>query len=412
MANERKTEIIVRNHFHPFLDTIEVEEQKSDNLKINKRLKTASKKGMGQGYPEFIITYKKNLDFIIVVECKADITKHESKNRDQYSGYAVDGVLLYSSYLSKDYDVLSIAVSGEKRGALVISHFLQLKGKKQAIPKFGDQLLSVNDYLNGYLKSPEKFRQDYLTLLDFAKRLNEKLHIYKILESQRSLLISGILIALDNPAFKSSYGSQKTPQNLASALVQTVSNELESANIQGQKLENLNIQFRFIKTDTSLSKKEKVLKELIDEIDENINAFIQTHEYFDVLGQLYIEFLRYANSDKGLGIVLTPPHITDLFSDLAQVNKNSIVLDNCTGTGGFLISAMKKMIYQAKGDSQKIKEIQSKQLIGIEYQSHIFALAVSNMYIHQDGKTSIINGSCFDENIIKKVKKKKQRSDC
>lgn len=36
MANERKTEIMVRNHFHPFLDTIEVEEQKSDNLKINK----------------------------------------------------------------------------------------------------------------------------------------------------------------------------------------------------------------------------------------------------------------------------------------------------------------------------------------------------------------------------------------
>lgn len=61
---------------------------------------------------------------------------------------------------------------------------------------------------------------------------------------------------------------------------------------------------------------------------------------------------------------------------------------------------------QAKGDSQKIKEIQSKQLIGIEYHSHIFALAVSNMYIHQDAKTSIINCNCFDENIIKKVKKK------
>lgn len=36
------------------------------------------------------------------------------------------------------------AVSGEKRGALVISHFLQLKGKKQAIPKFGDQLKFIN----------------------------------------------------------------------------------------------------------------------------------------------------------------------------------------------------------------------------------------------------------------------------
>ena len=126
-----------------------------------------------------------------------------------------------------------------------------------------------------------------------------------------------------------------------------------------------------------------------------------------MLGQLYIEFLRYANSDKGLGIVLTPPHITELFADLAQVNKNSIAYDNCTGTGGFLISAMKRMIEDAKGDSGKISEIKANQLIGVEYQSHIFALAVSNMYIHQDGKTNIINGNCFDENVINEIKAKK-----
>jgi len=146
---------------------------------------------------------------------------------------------------------------------------------------------------------------------------------------------------------------------------------------------------------------------LIDEIDENINSFIKTHEYFDVLGQLYIEFLRYANSDKGLGIVLTPPHITEFFSDLAQVNKNTIAFDNCAGTGGFLISAMKRMILDAKGDNEVIKRIKSSQLIGVEYQSHIYALAVSNMYIHQDGKTNIINGSCFDEEVIKEIKAKK-----
>lgn len=407
MANERKTEIIVRNHFNQYLDSIEIEEQKSDNPKIDKLLKTASKKGNGQGYPEFIITYKTNPDLIIVIECKAETTKHESVNKDKYSEYAVDGALLYSSYLSKDFDVLSIAVSGENKRELKVSHYLQLKGEKQAIQKFDDKFLPVSDYLNGYLKSPEKFRQDYLTLLDFTKQLNEKLHSHKILESQRSLLISCILIALYNPAFKASYGSHKTPQNLASAIVQTVSNELESANISGKKLENLNIQFGFIKTDTSLSTKDKVLKELIDEIDENINQFIKTHEYFDVLGQLYIEFLRYANSDKGLGIVLTPPHITELFSELAQVNKNSIAFDNCTGTGGFLISAMKRMIIDAKGDIEKIQEIKKSQLIGIEYQSHIYALAVSNMYIHQDGKTNIINGSCFDINVIQEAKAKK-----
>jgi hypothetical protein len=137
--------------------------------------------------------------------------------------------------------------------------------------------------LFAYLKSHEKFRQDYNTLLDFTKELNEKLHSYKTLESQRSLLISSILIALENDAFKRSYASHKKPENLADALVKTVSDELESANITGKKLKNLNIQFSFIKTDTSLSKKDNVLKEIIDEIDENINDFIKTHKYFDVL---------------------------------------------------------------------------------------------------------------------------------
>jgi type I restriction enzyme M protein len=407
MANERKTEIITRDHFSKFLDSIYIEEQRSDNPKIDKLLKSASKKGGGKGYPEFIISYKTNPDLLIVIECKADVTKHESKDRDKYADFSVDGALLYASYLSKGFDVLAIAVSGETKQSLKVSHFLHLRDEKKATPIFGDKFLSVDDYLNGYLKSPEKFRQDYNSLLDFTKQLNEKLHTYKILESQRSLLISSILIALENTAFKKSYASHKKPENLAVSLIQTVSDELESANITGKKLENLNTQFSFIKTDTSLSKKENVLKEIIDEIDENINAFIKTHRYFDVLGQLYIEFLRYANSDKGLGIVLTPPHITELFADLAQVNKNSITYDNCTGTGGFLISAMKKIIADAKGDETKIKEIKSKQLIGTEYQSHIFALAVSNMYIHQDGKTNIINGSCFDEEIIEEVKSKK-----
>lgn len=407
MANERKTEKIVRSHFEKFSDIIHIEEQASDNAKIDKLLKTASKKGTGKGKPEFLITYNTNSDLLIVIECKAHITKHESQNRDKFSDFAVDGALLYATYLSKDFDVLAIAISGETKQHLKVSHFLHLKNQRKATEIFGDKLLSAEDYLNGYLKSPEKFRQDYDALLEFTKELNDKLHTYKIPESQRALLISSILISLENQAFKSSYASHNSPKNLANALVQTVSNELETANITGGKLENLNIQFSFIKTDKTLSTIPKALKELIDEIDQNINQFIKTHEYFDVLGQLYIEFLRYANSDKGLGIVLTPPHITELFAELAQVNKNSIAFDNCTGTGGFLISAMKKMIEDAKGDQKKIKQIKSSQLLGVEYQSHIFALAVSNMYIHQDGKTNIINGSCFDEDIMEQISEKK-----
>jgi type I restriction enzyme M protein len=104
MANERKTEGIVRSHFERFKDLVEIEEQASDNPKIDKLLKTASKKGGGKGKPEFLITFKANADLLIVVECKVDSTKHESPNRDKYVDFAVDGALLYASYLAKDFD--------------------------------------------------------------------------------------------------------------------------------------------------------------------------------------------------------------------------------------------------------------------------------------------------------------------
>ncbi len=222
MPNERKTEAFVRNHFKQYSDFIYFEEQKSDNPKINKLLKTASKKGTGTGRPEFIVTYNENSEFLTVVECKADIGKHESQTKDRFSEFAVDGVLLYSSYLSKEFDVLAIAVSGEKEKEAKVSHFLQLKNERTAIPIFGSELLSTKDYLQGYLTSDVKLRQDYFSLLEFSKKLNESLHSNKILESQRSLLISCILIALEHTAFEKAYKTYEKPDQLADYLVNTV----------------------------------------------------------------------------------------------------------------------------------------------------------------------------------------------
>ena len=406
--SERITEDIVREHLKNDelrkQSKIIIEEQQSKNPKIKKLLSNASKKGNGAGYPEFIISFPDNQNFIIVIECKSNINKHESKNRDKYSEYAVDGALLYASYLSKEFDILALAVSGQNLKELKVSHFLQLKRESNAIPKFSNKLLDLDSYIQGYIKSPEKFRQDYDSLLDFSKELNEELHSKKVKESQRSLLISGILIALENSAFEISYKKHSKPEDLASNLVDTISNELKNANLHGKKLENLKTAFSFIRTHTALSGEKNVLSNIIDSIDTHINHFIKTYKYFDVLGQFYIEFLRYANNDKGLGIVLTPPHITHLFAELADVNKDCVILDNCCGTGGFLISAMSKMVKDAKDDKKKVVLIKNKQLIGIEWQDDIFAFACSNMFIHQDGKTNIIQGNCFDEKVIQQVK--------
>jgi len=397
MPNERKTEALVRKRLEKcgfFKDgNLSVEEQKSDSPRIDKLLKNASKKGQFQGYPEFIICSKAYSDFLIVIECKADATKHISKTLDKYSDFAVDGALLYASFLSKEFDVLAIAVSGETEATLRISHYLHLRGTDRAVEFLADEILPFDDCYKKYLHSDVKFRQDYDALLSYSRELNEELQSKKIKESHRGLLISGILVALGNAAFNKSFKVQKTAKHLANNLVESIVNELKSADLPLDKINSLEGEFSFIKRNTTLTSDKDFFVSLIEQIDKNVNTFVRTHKYHDTLGQFYVQFLQYANNDKGLGIVLTPPHIAELFTDLAEINKKSVVFDNCCGTAGLLIAAMKRMLVGVSENEEA--SIKKKQLIGIEFQEDIYALAVSNMIVHGDGKTNIIAGDCF-----------------
>ena len=226
MGNERITEDIVRSHFKsdPLFSQILFEEQKSKIPKIDKLLQNASKKGTGKGFPEFIITdLPKAKDLLIVIECKADIQKHESNNQDKYEKYAVDGVLLYADYLSENYDVLAIAISGENVDNLKISHFLKEKGKEKRII-FGNELLSIEDYVGGYSQDEVKKNEKYEQLLSYSQELNSELHSLKIKEDKRSLLLSGILIALESEPFYNSYQNY-SDKELAKLLVSTISEQ-------------------------------------------------------------------------------------------------------------------------------------------------------------------------------------------
>lgn len=57
MANERKTEDIVREHFKALGEDVIIEEQRSDSPRIQRLLAAASKQGKGQGQPDFIISF-------------------------------------------------------------------------------------------------------------------------------------------------------------------------------------------------------------------------------------------------------------------------------------------------------------------------------------------------------------------
>ncbi len=399
--NERKTEDLVdarlrQQGYYDADSGIVVEKQSSDTPRINKLLENASKHGSGAGKPEFLIHSASKPNFLVVIECKANATRHASATLDRYAEYAVDGALLYASFLSKEFDVLAIGVSGQSNSTYRISHYFHPRGAQKAVEYTGARdIASLDEYYEAFIHSEAKFRQDYSALLDFSRELNNILHAKKLPEAERGFLISGVLIALQNKAFKDSFRSHKTARQLATGLLATISGEFESANLPADRRASLVQAFSFIGNSPTLIEDTQLFVGLIDGIDQNVNAFMRTHKYYDTIGQFYVEFLRYANNDKGLGIVLTPRHVAELFADLADVNRKSIVFDNCCGTAGLLIAAMQAMIQDAGVDRDARARVRNKQLLGIEFQPKIYALAVSNMILHGDGKTNIFRADCF-----------------
>lgn len=159
--------------------------------------------------------------------------------------------------------------------------------------------------------------------------------------------------------------------------------------------------YGFIETHPELNKQalgraDWPLRSLVTRIDEHVRPFLDDYQDVDVIGQFYGEFLRYTGGDRqGLGIVLTPRHLTELFARMAGVTCHDTVVDTCCGSGGFLIAALGVMDENA--DDATRLEVRQHHLVGVEQQPQMFALAVSNMILRGDGKANLYRGDCFDE---------------
>lgn len=418
--NERITENLIRDmlrELNYYSDNkIIVEEQKSQIEEVKKLLKGASKTGgNGIGSPEFIISTEETPDFLIIIECKADTKKHESLEHNKPRDYAVDGVLHYAAKLSKSYNVIAVAASGQTNSALKISNFIFPKGSagyKTLVNKTGKNIksiISLDDYVEHGTFDPDVAKKREDDLMDFSRELHNFMRDHaKLTESEKPLLVSGTLIALKNKAFAKSFDEYK-PEELQKEWIRVIKEELKKADIPHSKEYSMTHPYASIAVHPNLGKADKkfpkgVLFELIKMLNDRVWPFISVYHDFDVVGQFYGEFLKYTGGDKkALGIVLTPRHITELFALIANVQKNSKVLDICAGTGGFLISAMHQMFKKAVTNKEKAR-IKQEGLIGIENQPQMYALAASNMLLRGDGKANLYQGNCFDEAIFNKVK--------
>lgn len=433
VVNERDTEAIVRTHFtkaRPDGSDLAIEEQATAHPDLARAFRAASKSLSGNlGAPDFIIYDRVDPSFVIIVECKADIKHHSSPRYRQgqdstvadIQKYAVDGVLHYATFAAKSANVIAVAVSGTSDDYKVAT-FRQLKGDISAEPLLNrdenpvERLCSLKEYADYFYHDPKAAARSLDQVLAFAKRIHNFMRDYaKLTEEEKPLVVSAILLALQYKPFLAGW-RDADDKDLGGELMHALEQKISSAVVEPERQELMLAAYNFIKTHPELSRPVRIkikgeaemttspLRYMVDRIESEILAFTYTYEYVDLVGHFYAEFLRYTGGDgKGLGIVLTPRHLTELFVQLANVSIKDTVIDPCAGTGGFLISALAHMD-RLSGDDPKVRErIRKTQLVGIEQQSKMYALGASNMILRGDGRSNLYRGSCFDPDVQDQV---------
>lgn len=350
-----------------------------------------SKKGTDyKGYPDFFLDTG---DYCIVVEAKA-INQKAAEEEVQY--------YLINNKIGKD--IIGIAVSGQTNDTLKVKYYLKKFGETtiEVFPQT-DTLMTLVNIKRNYIKLKYGEAVTTSALITVLKDLNKRFNNgNKIRDTDRSLFFSGLMIALKNNNFRNTYKNIQAPSsqevartqakvleahNLNKAILEAITTELESKINSLSKEYSWRDKFSFIKN-VDYSLEEYI--EIITIIEEKIFYPFQNEEKQDILGRAYKIFLSRAGKVDNKNIILTPDHIKQLMVRLARLSVDDVVLDTCTGSGGFLMEAMENMIELANGNAEKITNIKEKQLIGFEIDSVLFALACSNMFLHGDGRTNLL----------------------
>ncbi len=434
MANEATaTDQYVRREIEKF--GIRYDEQGSSHPEIAKALKGASKQGKsGIGKPEFIMQIS---DYLIVIEDKRDndklinLTEDGSIAKDipSLSGYAVNGAVHYANHIvtktSSFDEVIAIGITGDEEFHSIQPVLVSITEEgitEEKLPKLIDlQELHPNNINEWYsvnvLKEYSIEQKRIFELQNVSKEIHEDLRNYASLEGEnKATVISAILLALNEEDFdikkltgnkypKKTDGRPDTTRpvidNDGMRILKAVKDYIASEGVMPEdKVNTLLNKFAFLETNVLLNETNDTLgvtplhyftKKLQDKV---IHHFKQNTDY-DILGNFYGEFVKYGGSDgNGLGIVLTPHHITTLMTELIEVLPTDYVLDPACGSGAFLISAMNRMTKLAK-DRDEINRIKQHQLLGIELQEKMFTVATTNMILRGDGKSNLQLDSMF-----------------
>lgn len=375
-------------------------------------LEDYSQGGNGKAKPEYIITFNDDIHTIIVVECKNNCKKHCSENLNKPNAFAVDGVLYYAKFLKEEYNVIAIAISGTSTQNMKVDTFYWMQGQDQytVLEKAKDIILEPQNYIE--LIKGNKLRKAYSldeirnTAIDMHNALRE----IKVTEAHKPIFIAGILIALNDEDFSKSYSLLTSYKSVMQNIQNAIENVLKDSDIKSSRISYIKQVFSTLQDNTKFAEiplgYSKSITWYIEQLEMKIKPMMDyADSTVDALGVFYHEFIKYSGGDgSGLGIVLTPQHLTEFMCDLAGVNKNSRVVDICCGSGSFLVTAMSRMFQNA--NPAEIENIREKGLYGVEFDDGLYTLAIANMIIRKDGKSNIYKGDCFNKNITDELKSK------
>lgn len=377
-----------------------------------------SKRGTGKkGFPEYLAI---SGDFVIVIEDKAKVEDQANYLKDNetllmdtssITKYAENGALHYALSIIQNTNfkkVIAFGCSGTDEKRIVIRPIYvsptgyKILSKVKDFSQFSTE--NIERYYNEIICGNESIeRVELKTILSRAKKLHEDLRNYGQLgDSEKPLVVSAILLALEEKDFSTEILTGDNVKTDGQKIFDAMSAHMDRVKVEPEvKKQRVIDQFRLIVNRPALSDKDErlgksPLKYFAEYLYSNILTAICNNSPEDVLGRFYGEFISYSGGDgQTLGVVLTPKHITELFTDLAEIKPTDKVLDPCCGTGGFLIAAMHRMLAQAKEEDKE--NIRKNNLHGIELRDDMFSIATTNMILRGDGKSNLICADFFKQ---------------
>ena len=328
----------------------------------------------GRAFEKLDIRFVKD-NVTVLIETKQNFTKADEEQLSAYVEYekALTG--------NKTVAILANTINDTVRVWRCVVSDSDLMSKETA-------LRSMDEYVDFYtskINDKEKVMQN-------TYKLNEMLHRHSIPEKLRSQFVGTCLLALKN-------GLDYSTPSLTAAQIRTRIKEVleDLLNSDINKAEKLALLNRNVLGDQYVRQLSiAAFREILKFIEDNILPFINDKSTSgqDLLNLFFVTFNKYVGkSDKNQAF--TPDHITDFMAKITGVNKHSIVLDPCCGSGSFLVRAMTQALDDCATAAEQ-EEVKKHQIFGIEFDENVYGLATTNMLIHSDGNSNIRQGSCFD----------------